>query len=230
MDFFDRLLDRARTLPGVTSAGAAAFLPVSGGGSQIHFNIQSRPPKSPQDFLIVAYRPVSPRLHETLGIPLLRGRFLNDADTERSPAVAVINEAMARQYFPNQNPLGQRLQLGQTPEADVPWHEIVGIVGNVRQNLATDPAAEMYFPIRQANAVLPVNFISVVLRTAGDPRPKSAPCAPPSASSTRTSRSSRSARWRRTSARPSPSPASAPRSSASSPAARCCSRWSASTA
>jgi putative ABC transport system permease protein len=170
MDFFDRLLDRARSLPGVTSAGAAAFLPVSGGGSQIHFNIQARPPKSPQDFLIVAYRPISPRLHETLGIPLLRGRFLTDADTERAPAVAVINEAMARQYFPNQNPLGQRLQLGQTPEADVPWHEIVGIVGNVRQNLATDPAAEMYFPIRQANAILPVNFVSVVLRTAGDPR------------------------------------------------------------
>jgi putative ABC transport system permease protein len=143
---------------------------VSGGGSQIHFNIQGRPPKSPQDFLIVGYRPVSARLHETLGIPLVRGRYLTDADTERGKFVAVINEAMARQYFPNQNPLGQHLQLGQEPDADTPWHEVVGIVGNVRQNLATDPAAEMYFPIRQANTVLPVNFVSLVLRTAGDPR------------------------------------------------------------
>ncbi len=170
MDFYDRLLERARALPGVTSAGAASFLPVSGGGSQIHFNIQGRPPKSARDFLIAGYRPISPRLHETLGIPLLSGRFLTDADTERGPFVAVINEAMARQHFPNRNPLGQRLQLGQTPDADAPWHEIVGVVGNVRQNLATDPAAEMYFPIRQANTVLPVNFVSVVLRTAGDPR------------------------------------------------------------
>jgi putative ABC transport system permease protein len=84
--------------------------------------------------------------------------------------VAVINEAMARQHFPNQNPLGQQLQLGQSPDADTPWHEIVGIVGNVRQSLATDPAGELYFPIRQANTVLPVNFASVVLRAAGDPR------------------------------------------------------------
>jgi putative ABC transport system permease protein len=170
MDFYDRLLDRVRTLPGVAAAGGAAFLPVSGGGSQIHFNIQGRPPKSPRDFLIVAYRPITPRLHETLGVPLLRGRLLTEADTERGAFVAVINEAMARQYFPNQNPLGQRLQLGQSPDPDTPWHEIVGIVGNVRQSLATDPAAEMYFPIRQANTVLPVNFVSVVLRTAGDPR------------------------------------------------------------
>jgi putative ABC transport system permease protein len=170
MDFYDRVLDRARALPGVTAAGAAAFLPVSGGGSQIHFNIQARPPKGPGDFLIVAYRPITPKLHETLGVPLLRGRYFTDADTERGPAVAVVNEAFVKQYFPNQNPLGQRLQLGQTPESDVPWHEIVGVVGNVRQNLATDAAAEMYFPIRQANALLPVNFVSVVLRTAGDPR------------------------------------------------------------
>lgn len=170
MDFYGRLLDRVRALPGVTSAGAAMFLPVSGGGSQIHFNIQGRPPKSPRDFLIAAYRPVTPRLHETLGIPLVRGRLLTDADNERAPFVVVINEAMARQYFPNQNPLGQRLQLGQSPDPNEPWHEIVGIVGNVRQNLATDPAAEMYYPIRQANTILPVNVVSVVLRTAGDPR------------------------------------------------------------
>ncbi len=170
MGFFDRVLERARALPGVTSAGTAAFLPVSGGGSQIHFNIQGRAPKSPRDFLVVAYRPVSPRLHETLGVPLRRGRYLADSDTERAPFVAVVNEAFVRQYFPDRNPLGHHLQLGQTPEPDVPWHEIVGVVGNVKQNLANDPAAEMYFPLRQADSVLPVNFVSVVLRAAGDPR------------------------------------------------------------
>jgi putative ABC transport system permease protein len=170
MNHFDRILEAARALPGVTSAGAAAFLPVSGRGSQIHFNIQGRAPKSPRDFIIVGYRPVSPRYLEAIGVPLVRGRFLADSDTERGPFVVVINEAMARQFFPNQNPLGQHLQLGQTPEKEVPWHEIVGIVGNVRQTLAGEPASEMYMPIRQADSVLPVSFASLVLRTANDPR------------------------------------------------------------
>ena len=109
-------------------------------------------------------------MHETLGVPLVRGRYLADADTERAPFVAVVNEAFARQYFPNQNPLGQHVQLGQTPDPETPWHEIVGVVGNVKQNLANDPAAELYFPLRQADTVLPINFVSVVLRTSGDPR------------------------------------------------------------
>ena len=104
MNYIDRLLDRARALPGVTSAGAAAFLPVSGRGSQIHFNIQGRAPRTPRDFIIVGYRPVSPRYLETIGVPLRRGRLLTDADSERGPFVAVINEAMARQFFPDREP------------------------------------------------------------------------------------------------------------------------------
>jgi putative ABC transport system permease protein len=169
MNYYDRLLERSRALPGVTSAGAASFLPVSGRGSQIHFNIQGRPPKSPRDFLIVGYRPVSPRFLETMGIPLLRGRFLTEADNESGPAVAVINEAAARQFFPGRNPIGQHLQLGQTPEAEVAWHEIVGVVGNVKQTLATEPASELYYPLRQTDTFLPVYFVSLVLRTANDP-------------------------------------------------------------
>jgi putative ABC transport system permease protein len=62
------------------------------------------------------------------------------------------------------------LQLGQSPEAGEPWHEVVGVVGNVKQTLATDPGAEFYFPIRQVDTLLPVNFVSVVLRTGNDPR------------------------------------------------------------
>ena len=96
--------------------------------------------------------------------------MLTGADTERGPFVAVINEAMARQFFPGRDPIGQHVQLGQTPEPDVPWHEIVGVVGNVKQTLASEPAAELYFPIRQADTVLPVNFVSLVLRTANHPR------------------------------------------------------------
>lgn len=170
LNYYDRILDRVCALPGVSSVGAAAVLPVSGRGAQIHFNIQGRAPESPRDFIIVGYRPVTPRYLETIGIPLVQGRYITDADTEGAPHVAVINEAMARQYFPKQNPIGRHVQLGQTPDPSVPWHEIVGVVADVRQTLAGEPAAEMYMPIRQVDALLPVTFVSLVLRTETDPR------------------------------------------------------------
>ena len=168
-EFFDRLVARARSLPGVRSAGAASFLPVSGGGGALHFNINGRPPKSPHDYTATGYRTVTPNYFETLGMPLVQGRFFTAADTEKAPAVVVINSAMARAYFPGENPLGKRLQLGAIPESDVPWMEVVGVVGDVRQGLDLDPQAEMYLPYRQADQVLPVFQLSIVLRTATDP-------------------------------------------------------------
>jgi putative ABC transport system permease protein len=168
--FFDRLVERAKTLPGVRSAGAASFLPVSGGGSIIHFNITGRPPKGPHDYVAAGYRTMTPNYLETLGVPLLRGRLISPADTERSPAVAVINVSMANKYFPNENPLGKRIQLGATPDNTVPTMEIVGVVGDVRPGLGDEPQTEMYLPYRQADLVLPVLQLSLVLRTTGDPQ------------------------------------------------------------
>jgi len=168
-EFFDRLVARAKSLPGVRSAGAASFLPVSGGGGALHFNINGRPPKSPHDYTVTGYRTVTPNYFETLGMPLAQGRFFTAADTEKAPTVVVINSAMARTYFPGENQLGKRLQLGAIPESDVPWMEVVGVVGDVRQGLDLDPQAEMYLPYRQADQVLPVFQLSIVLRTATDP-------------------------------------------------------------
>ena len=167
--FFDRLVERARTLPGVRSAAAASFLPVSGGGSVIHFNITGRPPKSPHEFVAAGYRTITPNYLETLGVPLLQGRLFTHADNEKSPAVVAINATMAHIFFPNENPLGKRLQLGALPDQQVPTMEIVGVVGDVRPGLGIDPQAEMYLPYRQADLVLPVFQLSVVMRTAGDP-------------------------------------------------------------
>jgi putative ABC transport system permease protein len=168
--FFDRLVERAKALPGVRSAGAASFLPVSGGGSVIHFNITGHPPKTPHDYVAAGYRTVTPNYLETLGVPLLRGRLLTPADNDKASAVVVINASMAAKYFPNENPLGKRLQLGATPENDVPTMEIVGVIGDVRPGLGVDPQTEMYLPYRQADLILPVFQLSVVLRTAADPQ------------------------------------------------------------
>jgi putative ABC transport system permease protein len=169
-EFFDRLVDRAMSLPGVSSAGAATFLPVSGGGSIIHFNIQGRPPKTPHDFTAAGYRAVTPGYLETLKVPLRQGRLFTPADKDKSPAVVVINATMAHTYFHNENPLGKHMQIGATPEDEVPWMEIVGVVGDVLPGLGVDPQAEMYLPYRQADALLPVFQLSVVLRTAGEPQ------------------------------------------------------------
>jgi putative ABC transport system permease protein len=170
-EFYDRLVERAKTLPGVRSAAAASFLPVSGGGGLLHFNITGRPPKSPHDYTATGYRTITPGYFETLHVPLLQGRLLTPADKEKAPAVVLINATMARTYFSNENPLGKRLQVGATPDPDPqnPQMEIVGVVGDVIQGLGLEPKAEMYLPYRQADQVLPVFQLSVVLRTAGDP-------------------------------------------------------------
>ena len=169
MQFFDRLLEKLRATPGVRSAGAATTLPVTGTGSAIHFNIQGRAPKTPHDYVIIGYRPVTSGYLETLGVPLIRGRFIAPSDTENTPYVAMLNQAAVRQYFPDTDPLGKHIQLGATPEADVPWMEVVGIIGDLKQDLAGEPTAEMYVPVRQGDSLLPVFAVSVVLRTERDP-------------------------------------------------------------
>ncbi len=169
MGFFDQLLERARNLPGVTSAGGALILPVTGSGSAIHFNIQGRPPKTPHDYILVGYRPVTPGYLQTLRVPLLQGRLLNDSDTERNVYVVVVNETMAKQYFPGQSALGKHVQLGALPENQVPWMEIVGIVGDMKQSLASEAPSEMYVPCRQADSLIPIFTMSLVMRTARDP-------------------------------------------------------------
>ena len=168
-EFFDRLLERAKSLPGVRSTGAASFLPVSGGGGLIHFNIIGRPPKSPHDYIVTGFRAITANYFETIGMALKQGRFLTAADNERSPAVVVINSAMAQTFFPNENPIGKRLQVGEIPDASVPIMEVVGVVGDVRQGLETDPKAEMYMPFKQFDPIIPTFQLSILLRTAIEP-------------------------------------------------------------
>jgi putative ABC transport system permease protein len=169
MDFYDSALNELRSLPGVESAGAASFLPVSGQGSVIHFNIQGRPPKNAGEYIMANYRTISAGYLESLRIPILQGRLLTGTDREGSPAVVIINRSMAQTYFRDESPIGKRIQIGATPDETVPWMSIVGVVGDVKQSLVSDAAGEMYVPFRQANQVLPVRFMSVVLRTRGNP-------------------------------------------------------------
>jgi putative ABC transport system permease protein len=171
LGFFDRLFEQVSALPGVRSVGAVSFLPVTGAGPALHFNIQGRPPRSPQEYTIASYRAVSAGYLKTLGVPLITGRWIEDRDREGAPAVVVVNSSFARTYFSNQSPIGQHIQVGAVPNPNpaVPWMEIVGVVADVKQSLASESSSEMYVPFRQADQVLPVLTMSLVVRTAGDP-------------------------------------------------------------
>ena len=117
------------------------------------------------------------------------------------PPIVVINQAMAQYVFWEQSPLGKKLQIGATPENDVPWMMVVGVVGNVKQSLVSDMPTEMYVPFRQANEVLPVRNMSFVVRTEVDPRALFRNCAIQCTKSIPISRWCASGRWKRTSIR-----------------------------
>ena len=170
MDFYDNTLRELHSLPGVRTVAAASTLPVSGQGAVIHFNIQGRPPRNGSEYIMANYRTISSEYFQTLRIPLLQGRWIESTDRENTQPIVVINEAMVKTYFPNENPIGKKMQIGATPDNSVPWMIIVGVVGNVKQSLVADMPTEFYVPYRQANEVLPVRTMSVVLRTEVDPR------------------------------------------------------------
>jgi putative ABC transport system permease protein len=104
-----------------------------------------------------------------MGIPLKQGRYFESGDTERSLPVAIINETMAREYWPNDDPIGKRFKLGD-PDEDVPWRTIVGIVADVRQ-MGVDEVvkAEMYMPYQQVNTHQWFAPRDLVIRTTGQP-------------------------------------------------------------
>jgi len=167
--FYDTVLDKARALPGVKSAGAASFLPMSGTGGLILFNIYGRPPKNAHEYIATGYRTVTEGYFETLRVPLIEGRTITRADDPKAPTVVVVNASFAKQFFPHESPLGKRIQVGGTPDKDVPWLEIVGVVGDLSRGMGADPKAEMFLPYQQADAVLPVYVMSLVLRTGTEP-------------------------------------------------------------
>ena len=160
LSFADRLLEETRKQPGMQEAALTSFLPFATGNHMFGIlmngqKIEERRPGMPMANL----RAVSPDYFRVLGIPLRTGREFSGADHERAPLVAVINETMAKRYWPNANPIGQR--INETID-ERNWREIVGIVGSV-QHLARgeEPKPEMFVPLSQA----PPTNLNVAVRT-----------------------------------------------------------------
>lgn len=168
LDFYERVIQQTAALPGVSSATASSFLPVSGTGMALYFNIQGRPPKN-NDYSLANYRAVSPDYFAALKIPLKQGRLFQASDRENEPTVVIINSTLARTFFPDSSPLGQHLQIGGLPNEVNPWMEIVGVVGDVKQALASEAATELYIPYRQSDKIRPVLSMSLIVHTGSDP-------------------------------------------------------------
>jgi predicted permease len=176
-DLIRQATERIEALPGVQFAGATITLPTDAPEVDLPFNIEGRAPKDGKWEGDEQWRFVSAHYMEALGVPLLRGRFFDRRDTGNSARVAIVNERFAKKYFPNQDPIGQRIRMGQGlgPDFEEPPREIVGVVGNITEVSLSDGAMPvMYVPQSQitegltklANRLVPLSW---AIRTAADP-------------------------------------------------------------
>ncbi len=146
--FFAQLVARVGEMPGVSAAGAVSFLPLTNGGASTRFTIVGRPAPEPGHWTSADIRIVAPGYFGAMRIPLERGRGLTAADRAEAPPVVLISETMARQFWPNENPVGARLQINWTHPDVHP--EIVGVVGDVHgSTLDGDLRPMVYYPQAQ---------------------------------------------------------------------------------
>jgi putative ABC transport system permease protein len=150
-DFTNELLVRLHAQPGLGDSAVAAPLPMDRQGeASFGFTIVGNPPLPPGKPNTADYATVSPEYFRVMRIPLLRGRFFFEQDSPSNPKVAIISDALARRYFPNQDPIGREMKFGFPPNSDVS-RQIVGIVGDIRDvALSRKPGPMMYVPFAQA--------------------------------------------------------------------------------
>jgi len=164
--FFHRLEERLAALPGVERAAISSSLPIWAFGSSHTIAVEGLPAPPPGQEPLVYSESVSPDYFETIGIQLRQGRVFASTDTTNRDDVVVINEAMARHFWPNENPLGKRIR--SRGQGEPHWQEIVGVVSDVRfpANLsAPDTRLQVYYPFAQE----PRQFAAIELRTSGKP-------------------------------------------------------------
>jgi predicted permease len=169
--FSEQLLERIAQLPGVRAVGTVNYLPLSRFGAANRFEIEGRPETRIQDQKFSWVSVVGGHYFDAMGIPLRRGRLPDPSDHERTQPVFVIDEDLARRFWPNEDPIGARLTWQTGPNETVTG-EIIGIVGSVRwRGLATAPEATTYFWFPQN----PGRELTIVARSVGNPAELAAP-------------------------------------------------------
>jgi putative ABC transport system permease protein len=162
--FFQQLTEKITALPGVASAGAASTLPFRIDEVQ-EFIIGGRPPITPGKEPSANYYAVSDDYFRAMEIPLLKGRAFTERDTKDAPRVAIISESLARRHFPDEDPIGKRMDISKGGFGT--WREIVGVVGDVKHyGLDSQTTVQIYEPYLQVT----YPSMNLTVRTTGDPR------------------------------------------------------------
>ncbi len=172
VQFFERLTQRLDAVPGTTASAVTAALPMSGSAGFVKLVVEGRPAPKDGEMATAGQHMVTPRFFELMGIPLVKGRLLGAGDTETGQQVAVIDETMAKVYWPGEDPIGKRFHFGQEPAADEanPWITVVGVVGDVRHaGLQDDARPNLYQTPRQTPAMAVPYYFWSVLRTRTEP-------------------------------------------------------------
>jgi len=172
INFFHEILQRVRALPGIEAAGIIDSLPLSDGGSHQPFSIEGHPVLPMSEQPEVDVRMISPGYLKTMHVPVIRGRDLSDADSAGRPGAALISDALARRFFPNEDPLGKHITMTFSPDV---VREIVGIVGNVKQDSLdeTRPVDTIYTSMAQMSVSPGETWhsfpLTMTVRTNSDP-------------------------------------------------------------
>ncbi|HZE81164.1 MAG TPA: ABC transporter permease [Candidatus Polarisedimenticolia bacterium] len=168
-EFCQRILEQTRTLPGIEATGAIDSLPLKGGSHQ-PIVIEGQPSMSLSEQPVVAVRVITPGYRDAMRIPLVQGRDFAESDAADRPSVALISAAVAKRFWPSQNPIGQHVTLSFFPDK---VREIVGVVGDVKQESlnSKDVSPTLYIPVNQVSAPAMAKWksfpLSLVVRTNG---------------------------------------------------------------
>ena len=167
--FFEQLVERVAAVPGVQSASAINHLPLAGDLWGWPFWVEGRPIPRPGEGQGATYRVVLPGYFKTMGIDLVRGRDIEPADGISAPRVVVVNEDLARQFWPGEDALGKRISLDNPGRGETTWLTIVGVARNAKRGAWTEKASnEMYLPFKQTSGSY-LSYMTLVARTDGDP-------------------------------------------------------------
>ncbi len=148
--FYEQLLSRVKTVPGVESAALSISLPPNNLEVSDSFTIEGKPLPTGTSEPIVPIIFNSPDYFKVLGVPLLEGRLFTEADKDKAPMVVIINQTLADRYFPNETPVGKRFRVGGGERNGNPWMEIVGVVGDIKYSgLDANPEPAYYVPLAQ---------------------------------------------------------------------------------
>src|SRR6185436_12624604 len=167
-EFYGRLLERLPAIPGVRGVTLARQIPLSGEFHRVPVSVPGVPEPTEFEDRVAGMNIVGPRFFETMGIPIRMGRGIDDRDREGGPRVAVINETLARTFFPNQSPIGRRFRTVMGQESSVLEYEVIGVAANTKFHALRRKFGPGFFVVWSQHATQ-LDSMSFELRTAGEP-------------------------------------------------------------